>query len=329
VCLLCCLTTSCSRATCTKRCRLTTGCTSELAVNAAGGEDGRSKTTRTIDKKRKLNNDEEQFIHHAGQTPKKPLLSTSTSTTKEEEEKEEYENTIVALEIAHTLLCKDRIDAKQLGLESLCFLTDPSKNETMLSTKIIASRVILFGTAGLGPPKTETLPPASLFQEIQDKILSLIKSNRFATTAAAEEKFETATASISSNDDQIRNLALKIFANALEVMCSNNGGNNINHDMNRKGCDDVISTLATELSNAERISPHTVYLSVRCLRLLCALSNDTIKQKILSHFEGTMMDNKNNNIDIIHKALDIGICTHRKLELECQKFLEDCLLPSN
>lgn len=56
----------------------------------------------------------------------------------------EEENAIIAIEIAHGLVMKDRIDARQLGLESLCLLTDPKK--TGLTTAIIASRVVLLGS---------------------------------------------------------------------------------------------------------------------------------------------------------------------------------------
>merc|ERR1739848_360250 len=57
----------------------------------------------------------------------------------------ETENAVVALEIAHGLLMKDRMDARRLGLESLCLLTDPAK--TGLVTASMASRVVLLGTA--------------------------------------------------------------------------------------------------------------------------------------------------------------------------------------
>merc|ERR1712224_616742 len=57
----------------------------------------------------------------------------------------EAENAIIAIEIAHGLIMKDRIDANQLGLESLCLLTDAKK--TGLITAVIASRVVLLGSA--------------------------------------------------------------------------------------------------------------------------------------------------------------------------------------
>ena len=63
----------------------------------------------------------------------------------------EHENAIIALEIAHGLIMKDRIDARLLGMESLCLLTDPRK--TGIVTATLASHVVLLGsTQGIEIP---------------------------------------------------------------------------------------------------------------------------------------------------------------------------------
>ena len=70
------------------------------------------------------------------------LLSVDTVSTGQES-RTETENAIIAIEIAHGLVMKDRMDARQLGLESLCLLTDPKK--TGLTTALLASHVVLLG----------------------------------------------------------------------------------------------------------------------------------------------------------------------------------------
>merc|ERR1712003_140269 len=72
--------------------------------------------------------------------------------------KSEAENAVIAIEIAHGLIMKDRIDARHLGLESLCLLTDPKK--TGLTTAVIASRVVLLGSAQ--DIKTSSSPETAL-----------------------------------------------------------------------------------------------------------------------------------------------------------------------
>merc|ERR1712157_577814 len=92
----------------------------------------------------------------------------------------EEENVIIAIEIAHGLIMKDRLDANQLGLESLCLLTDAKK--TGLTTAVIASRVVLLGSArditNKESPEEALLIDETPFQEIRQALLSLIQFRR-------------------------------------------------------------------------------------------------------------------------------------------------------
>ena len=103
----------------------------------------------------------------------------------------ETENAIIAVEIAHGLLMKDRMDARQLGLESLCLLTDPKK--TGITTALIASRVVLLGTAQDIDINNGTSPEEGLmcdeapFQEIRQTILSLIQFRRIGDAEEFDE----------------------------------------------------------------------------------------------------------------------------------------------
>ena len=159
----------------------------------------------------------------------------------------EQENAVIAIEIAHGLLMKDRMDARQLGLESLCLLTDPRK--TGNTTAMIASRVVLLGTTegALGVSTTTTSKDESNtilfdeapFQEIRETILSLIQLRRIgdedifseddggaAAAAAAsaadsddeEDEFEGQKNQEKDHMSTLHNLALAVLANALDVI---------------------------------------------------------------------------------------------------------------
>jgi len=55
----------------------------------------------------------------------------------------EREASIMSIELAADLLRKDRLDARILGMESLCILTDPRK--TCLNTALLVSRAVILG----------------------------------------------------------------------------------------------------------------------------------------------------------------------------------------
>mmetsp|Transcript_24470 Transcript_24470/g.50256 ORF Transcript_24470/g.50256 Transcript_24470/m.50256 type:complete len:754 (+) Transcript_24470:777-3038(+) len=63
----------------------------------------------------------------------------------EEDSNEIIDKALVALNIAASLITKDRVDARRLGMESLILLTDPLR--AGIETAKIASRVVLLGTA--------------------------------------------------------------------------------------------------------------------------------------------------------------------------------------
>ena len=67
--------------------------------------------------------------------------------------KSNVEKALVALNIASSLIKKDRIDARRLGMESLVLLTDPLR--AGMETAVVASRVVLLGTAREGLARGE------------------------------------------------------------------------------------------------------------------------------------------------------------------------------
>ena len=258
----------------------------------------------------------------------------------------EKENAIIAVEIAHGLLMKDRMDARQLGLESLCLLTDPKK--TGVTTALIASRVVLLGTAqdielNNSAPEEGLMCDEAPFQEIRQAILSLIQFRRIGDADEFDETEE------SSEEEEhitiLHNLALAVLANALDVIENEDilmegessvssapeevRGNRSRMDSTEsiserfledserfledsKECSknhEIMKTLISELGKAG-MTPHNACLSAKCIGSLCRASN---KARGRAKELGAKT--------VVQTALDVGTRTHLKLKRECDKVM--------
>jgi hypothetical protein len=249
------------------------------------------------------------------------------------ESQSEEENAVIAIEIAHGLLMKDRMDARQLGLESLCLLTDPRKTGQV--TALIAARVILLGTTMDEDNNTLVFDEAP-FEEIRSTILSLVQLRRIGDEAELSDSYQ-----VDSDDDLddkeqmqerehlglLHNLALAVLANALDVMenldnldrepeettkprcrtSSSDMANAFIQDAQNVTQKDILSTLISELGKAT-MKPHNACLSAKCLRSLLGASKDArLRAKELGAKQ------------VVSTALDVGVRTHAKLETECKK----------
>jgi len=249
---------------------------------------------------------------------------TDTSTS-------EAENAIIAIEIAHGLVMKDRIDARQLGLESLCLLTDPKK--TGYKTAVIASRVVLLGSAqdidSNGSPEEALLCDETPFQEIRQALLSLIQFRRIGDSDDIEEDEDSEE---SEHITVLHNLALAVLANALDVMADEDADSvaspeevpsgrsrlDTSESISERFLEDslecsenreIMKTLITELGKASK-KPHNACLSAKCIGSLCRASDKARKR-------AKELGAK----DIVRTALEVGTRTHLKLERECSKVM--------
>jgi len=268
------------------------------------------------------------------------LLRTEKSAATEEE------NAIIAIEIAHGLLMKDRMDARQLGLESLCLLTDPTK--TGITTALIASHVVLLGTAQCGDEGQEGMMfDEAPFQEIRETILSLVQLRRigdeeeFSDDDEEDERLrEVLSEEMDGHREEtehmslLHNLALAVMANALDVIENYDMYDSDPEDVDKKMpargrtastefvaksfMDDangitkleLLSTLISELGKAEN-KPHNARLSAKCLSSLFRASKDARKR-------ARDLGAKN----VVNTALDVGTRTHAKLETECKTMVK-------
>ena len=247
------------------------------------------------------------------------------------EEKTEHENAVIALEISHGLLMKDRMDARQLGLESLCLLTDPRKTGHV--TAMLASHAVLLGsTRGveiLGVPADEELMlDEGPFQEIREAILSLVQFSRIG-----EDEVDESDVVMSPDSEQmtlLHNLALAVLANALDnienperfetepedskpssrgrlrTASSTDVANEFLQQTEDVTSRDVLKTLISELGKAQQ-KPHNAALSAKCLGSLCRASDEARRR-------AKELGAKN----VVSTALDVGVRTHLKLEKEAR-----------
>jgi len=233
----------------------------------------------------------------------------------------ERENFLFALEIAAGLIKKDRMDARQLGMESLCLLTDPTR--TGKETALLASKVVLLGTI-----HDENATESDLLQEelgIREAVLSLVQFGRLGEGGEFSPPNESndednELPDEKSHNDILHNLALAVLSNALEVLENqtakidpNKSVASITNTFLDESTDissrDLLRTLLGGLEQAEA-KPHDACLSAKCLKFLFQASQKA-RRKARSL----------NAKQIVATALDIGRRTHVKLEEEAQKVI--------
>jgi hypothetical protein len=254
-------------------------------------------------------------------------------------------NTLLALDIAASLLKKDRMDARELGMESLCLLTDSTK--TGFRTAVIASRAVLLGSYNEGESvpniEEERLPNMNTDFGIREAVLSFIQLGRLSEDGeykdASEESLLDSNSEALIHPEQrehyylLHNLALNVLANALDVLQQEHESKNettidssptsttvqespvssskITNKFLKDSAEisqrELISTLLGVLGQAAS-KPHNACLSAQCLRHLFQAS-------ITARRRARDLNAK----QIVSTALDVGRRTHAKLELEAEK----------
>jgi len=260
------------------------------------------------------------------------VVQRKTTLEAPQDSRTEAENAIIAIEIAHGLVMKDRIDANQLGLESLCLLTDAKK--TGLTTAVIASHVVLLGSAreancNNSEPEEALMCDETPFQEIRQALLSLIQFRRigdgdgFGKGDSSDE---------SEHITVLHNLALAVLANALDVISNEDidassspedvpavrarldtsesiSEQFLNDSQEFSANNEIMKTLISELGKAGT-KPHNACLSAKCIGSLCRASEKARKK---AKDLGAKA--------VVEAALEVGERTHYKLHCECSKVM--------
>mmetsp|Transcript_11864 Transcript_11864/g.22212 ORF Transcript_11864/g.22212 Transcript_11864/m.22212 type:complete len:466 (+) Transcript_11864:159-1556(+) len=237
----------------------------------------------------------------------------------------EGENSLLAIEIAASLIRKDRMDARRLGMESLCLLTDPTK--TPMETALLASQIVLFGSA-----QDDMSQEADYISDelgIREAVLSLVQFGRLGDYCDYEsdgEEEDNATGVEAEFNDVLHNLALAVLANALEVLETHGGSmarsetskppaNTFLEESKEISKRELLSSLLNVLGKAES-KPHDACLSAQCLRSLFQASKEAKRRA-----------RDLNAKQIVMTALDVGRRTHVKLENETENIMRELERP--
>jgi hypothetical protein len=248
----------------------------------------------------------------------------------ERKEDEEEKSALYALEIAASLLKKDRMDARRLGMESLCLLTDPS--QTGMENALIASQVVLFGSVQEPDAKqgeTDFIPDEL---GIREAILSLVqfgKIREYCDYDSESEDEDNDTGVEAEFNEVLHNLALAVLANALEVLelhgnkiaaaaeDSKPSANTFLEESKEISKRELLATLLSTLGKAAS-KPHDARLSAQCLKALFQGSKEAKRRaKDL------------NAKQIVMTALDVGRRTHVKLETETENVIKELERPDD
>ena len=256
----------------------------------------------------------------------------------------ESEDALLALEIAASLIKKDRMDARQLGMETLCLLTDPSKSG--IQTAVLASKVVLFGAVDAHHESIEDIYMPTEELGIREAILSLIQYGKLSEYIDFEEEDEQhGGGGIVGEEKEINallhNLALAVLSNALDVLkqharemakagnpsstapAAAASANNDHHNIPTANANafldetkliskkELLSTLLNVLSNAQA-KPHDACLSAQCLKSLFQASKKAKRRA-----------RDLNAKQIVNTALEVGRRTHLKLEQETKCVMKE------
>jgi len=220
----------------------------------------------------------------------------------------ERQHSLLTLDIAANLIKKDRMDAQQLGMESLCLLTDPRK--TCKETVLLTSQIILQGSVDHRSDEYEC------FYGIREVVMSLIKCGKLN----GDDRYDNGECKDSmhmcpeelDNKNMLHYLALAVLANALDVLkledepkCRTITNKFLKSPEIPMG--EIITKLLSILSAAAS-KPHDAYLSARSLLSLFQISKEARKK-------AQCLQGK----QIVLVALEVGKRTHANLENQSKK----------
>ncbi|KAL3822424.1 hypothetical protein ACHAXA_007431 [Cyclostephanos tholiformis] len=251
-----------------------------------------------------------------------------------------FDKAMEALNMAASLIKKDRIDARQVGIESLVLLTDPLR--AGMETAKIASHVVLLGSAhkkiAYGDDEADALFDASSGLGIREAILEMIMANDVDDTQDMMTDDADGFKEIEKEfTDHIINLCLAVLNNALHTVAEGvrfsppslesdfysddrdyqrvateySALTSSDHGATKRFIDDtnatfgldVLSLLLKSLGQA-RTNPHDAYHSASCLGVLFKGCGNSHKARARRDLDAKR---------IISAALEVGSRTHAKL----------------
>ena len=247
-----------------------------------------------------------------------------------------FDKAMKALNMAASLIKKDRIDARRVGIESLVLLTDPLR--AGMETAKIASNVVLLGSAheelANCDNEADTLFDVSSGLGIRETILEMIMADDAQDMMTDDaDGFKGIEKEFT---DSLTNLCLTVLSNALHTIELSAKSSISSEDrkpsasrsprpraatepavrpselgVSKRFIDDTNSTFGCDvLSSLIRIlgqaktNPHDAYHSARCLGVLFKGCGNSHKARARRDLDAKR---------IISAALEVGSRTHAKL----------------
>jgi len=260
-----------------------------------------------------------------------PTLATENGDSKKNAGDTQVLN---GLELAWTLLKKDRIDANVIGMESIVFLTEDRSGGDGFT---IAAQAVL------GEPIRNTAEEEGdvRFAQVHQSIISLVRDRRIMGADAQVDEDNTeenevsdgfgesgiassATIRRSASQQQedvehlatMRTLAFRALGNSLEITSEHNGGMLLDTIIPRLLRADIIPALLIEIEDtiipdSQAVNAHDAAIAARILRILVSNSTDAMRIAL-----------SNNGSSILEKATLIGSGRHAALENEANLAFE-------
>ena len=257
-----------------------------------------------------------------------------------------FDNAVKALNIASSLIKKDRIDARRLGIESLVLLTDPLR--AGMETAKIASYVVLLGSAHREVANfdddVDGLLDVSSGLGIRETILEMIMMNvDVDTTSDDADGFKGIEKEFT---DHLINLCLTVLSNALHTIeenvksylpsaeqdFSSDDENHkgvatecgalasLDHGVSKRFIDDTNSTFGCDvlasllkILGQAKMNPHDACHSARCLCVLFKGCGNSHKARARRDLDAK---------HIISAALEVGSRSHAKLAYASRQAME-------
>jgi len=220
--------------------------------------------------------------------PKKLKLSL---TLPEKNKVHHRKNVLSSLEKAIRLLEKNRVDANDLGMQMLCFLTnlDQANHEDA----IFASEAILFGNEGYG------------VENCHKKVFSFLK-NRNSFEWYGQEDSDGEEEATNEYTHVLNNLCLKVLRNLLNAMVEISASYKEERifPWSEEG---LIFTLIRELKEAEK-RPHDACVAAECFTAITNLS--TSAKEIAVELNAS---------PILRKSYQYGTSSHASLAYASQE----------
>jgi hypothetical protein len=271
--------------------------------------------------------DAESLVHQA--------LASSSASSAPYKGLSGSEQTVMVLDTVHSYLHTDRLDARLLGLEFLCILTDPRR--TSIATSIACARAVLLGEA----PTEDSEAICGYLHKFVMRLVQLREfgDENFGQADPMDVDSEAENFFPSDDDEepseskrppeyvefmsQLFRLALTVMINSIEVVACFKDQEPLCHGnldtmtqdfiaSAKEICEqDMLQTLVDFVARAKN-KQHNAYLATKGLRYLWQAS-PAVRLRLVKDF---------NVVKLVEEAAQIGYTRHALLQSEGEQLFQ-------